>query len=200
MTQAPVGLRERKKEKTRLAIKAEAFKLFKKHGFAATTVEQIAAAIEISPSTFFRYFPTKESVLIDNQYPDEIVERFEAQPADLGLVAALHRAVIEEFEGFSAADLAALRQRNRLILATPELRGAYMEHLYRLMTLITGPAARRSGLRPDSIEVRTFAWVMQGVLTAASTQWTEDTKLDIFQAFDQAFAVVKEAAIPSGRG
>jgi AcrR family transcriptional regulator len=199
MTESPVGLRERKKEKTRVAIKSEAFKLFKKQGFSATTVEQIAAAIEISPSTFFRYFPTKESVLIDNQYPEEIVECFANQPAELDPVRALHRAVIETFADFSPADLAALRQRNRLILATPELRAAYMEHLHRLMTLIGKTAARRTGLSPNSIEVRTFAWVMQGVLTAASTQWTEDAKLSLDEAFDKAFAVVKQAALPVAR-
>jgi AcrR family transcriptional regulator len=199
MTQVPTGLRERKKEKTRVAIKNEAFRLFKKQGFAATTVEQIAAGIDVSPSTFFRYFPTKESVLIDNQYPHEIVERFDSQPAKLGLVDALHRAVTEIFAEFTSAELASLRQRNRIILSTPDLRAAYMEHLYGLMSLIAGSAARRTGLRADSIEVRTFAWMMQGVLTAASTQWTESSKLGIIEAFDQAFALVQKANLPSKR-
>jgi AcrR family transcriptional regulator len=63
-TDQPLGLRERKKIKTRQAIRREAFRLFDAHGFAATTVEQIADAAEVSPSTFFRYFPSKESLLL----------------------------------------------------------------------------------------------------------------------------------------
>ena len=53
------GLRERKKQKTRESIQRTALRLFEKQGYEGTTIEQIAAAAEISPSTFFNYFPTK---------------------------------------------------------------------------------------------------------------------------------------------
>jgi transcriptional regulator GlxA family with amidase domain len=53
------GLRERKKTKTRAAIREHALRLFREQGYEATTVEQIAEAAEVSHSTFFRYFPTK---------------------------------------------------------------------------------------------------------------------------------------------
>jgi AcrR family transcriptional regulator len=60
----PTGLGERKKIRTRQTVRREAFRLIEENGYAATTVEQIAEAAEVSPSTFFRYFPTKESVLL----------------------------------------------------------------------------------------------------------------------------------------
>ena len=63
-TDQPLGLRERKKLKTRQAIRREAFRLIDANGYAATTVEHIAEAADVSPSTFFRYFPSKESLLL----------------------------------------------------------------------------------------------------------------------------------------
>ena len=57
---AQLGLRERKKLKTRVAIRGAAYRLISEQGYEATSVEQIAEAAEVSPSTVFRYFPAKE--------------------------------------------------------------------------------------------------------------------------------------------
>src|SRR6478752_6600783 len=61
-----LGLRDRKKIQTQAAIRREAMRLIDENGYANTTVEQIADAAEVSPSTFFRYFPSKEMVLMAN--------------------------------------------------------------------------------------------------------------------------------------
>src|SRR5258708_35242601 len=70
------GLRERKKQKTKAAIQRAALRLFKRQGYEETTVEQIAAAADISESTFFNYFPSKENVVIyddnDPQFSAEL--------------------------------------------------------------------------------------------------------------------------------
>src|SRR3989440_9766897 len=62
-TQPKLGLRERKKRRTRETIVAVATKLFVEQGYEATTTAQIADAAEVSPSTFFKYFPTKADVV-----------------------------------------------------------------------------------------------------------------------------------------
>src|SRR5256885_14709692 len=84
----PDGLRERKKARTRAAIREHALRLFHEQGYQRTTVEQIAAAAEVSPSTFFRYFPTKEDLVLQDDMDTRMVEAFERQPAGLGPVAA----------------------------------------------------------------------------------------------------------------
>src|SRR5436309_10581986 len=98
------GLRERKKAKTRAAIQEHALRLFREQGYDATTVEQIAAAAEVSPSTFFRYFPTKEDVVLYDAFDPLIFAAFEAQPAALGPIQALRGALHAVFGALSAKD------------------------------------------------------------------------------------------------
>src|SRR6478752_5242520 len=83
------GLRERKKAKTHASIQEHALRLFGEQGYAATSVEQIAAAAEVSPSTFFRYFPTKEDVVLYDALDPVLLASFRAQPPDLTPVQAM---------------------------------------------------------------------------------------------------------------
>ncbi|MGH3378360.1 MAG: TetR family transcriptional regulator, partial [Actinoallomurus sp.] len=83
-----LGLRERKKLKTRRSIQQHALRLIHEQGYEATTVEQIAEAAEVSPSTFFRYFPTKEDTILTDEYDPLIMESLRAQPPDLSPVTA----------------------------------------------------------------------------------------------------------------
>src|SRR5579864_3778298 len=99
------GLRERKKAKTRAAIQRHALRLFRERGYAATTVEQIAAAVEISPSTFFRYFPTKEDVVLYDDVDPLLFAAFEAQPADLSPIQAMRGASREVVTRLPAGEM-----------------------------------------------------------------------------------------------
>src|ERR1700704_1597179 len=84
----PDGLRERKKARTRASIREHALRLFRENGYQRTTVEQIAAAAEVSPSTFFRYFPTKEDIILQDDMDTRMIEAMEQQPADLSPLSA----------------------------------------------------------------------------------------------------------------
>lgn len=95
MTEA--GLRERKKQRTRVALIDSAFALFQRKGFDATTIDEIAEAVDISPRTFFRYFASKEEVvlsLLDDQL-GALLDHFQRRPADESVLTALRNASIQ---------------------------------------------------------------------------------------------------------
>jgi AcrR family transcriptional regulator len=194
-TQAPVGLRERKKAKTRAAIRQHAMRLFQAQGYGATTVEQIAEAAEISPSTFFRYFPTKEAVVLTDDYDPLIVAAFKAQPAELGPVTALRRAFRQVFAELSAEQLAQERERQTLILSVAELRAGTLDGLAQTVQLLAEVVAQRTGRRPDELAVRALAGAVIGVALAAMLAATEDPTADIFALLDAAMAHL-EAGLP----
>lgn len=167
-------LRERKKLKTRRAIQDHALRLFIEQGYDATTVEQIAAAAEISPSTFFRYFPTKEDCVISDEYDPIMAEVFRAQPAELTVLEAMRAMFREVMERMYARDKEQILARTRLIFSVPALRARSFDFMQQeSLTMFVELAAERSGKPVDDPQVRTFTWAVTAVLAAAIFTWTE---------------------------
>ena len=160
---APVGLRERKKAKTRAAIQEHALRLFQQQGYEATTVEQIAAAAEISPSTFFRYFPTKEDVVIYDALDPLLFEAFRAQPAGLSPIAALRGALHEVYDRLPAVELAKEQERAELILREPALRMRAVDDFIGTFEVFAQMLAARVGRPPDDLTV----WATVGAVIGA---------------------------------
>jgi len=123
----PGGLRERKKARTRASIREHALRLFREQTYQGTTVEQIAAAAEVSPSTFFRYFPSKEDVVLQDDMDTRMIEALERQPAGLGPVTAVRTASREVFASYTQADLDLLRETTALTMTVPEVRARAMD-------------------------------------------------------------------------
>src|SRR4029450_4190887 len=92
-------LRERKRTRTRLMIQAEAFRLFAEKGYSETTVEEIADAAAISPRTFFRYFPTKEDVVLWDEYDPQVAELLAARPAEEPVAESVRAVLRQELTG-----------------------------------------------------------------------------------------------------
>jgi AcrR family transcriptional regulator len=161
---ATLGLRERKKIKTRASLRAHAMRLFKEQGYNETSVEQIAEAAEVSPSTFFRYFPTKEEVVLADDIDPIVLQVLADQPADLPPMQAIRMAVAAVFEQLTPEDIDREVERQRLVYAVPELRQAMMTLLYRSIDMIASAIAARLGRSPEDFEVRVFAGAVAGAV------------------------------------
>jgi AcrR family transcriptional regulator len=181
-----LGLRERKKAKTRAAIQQHALRLFRKQGFAATTVDQIAEAAEISPSTFFRYFPSKEDVVLQDEYDPVLLEAFKAQPADMSPVRAVREAMRSIFGSLTEEEWTNEMQRQELIAQVPELRASVLQQVARAVEMLAVAAAERAGRRPDDLAVLTFAGAVVGVAMATLGAATAGSTKDFMTLFDAA--------------
>ena len=201
MSESPVvdkpGLRERKKAKTRATIQEHALRLFREQGYDAMTVEQIAEAAEVSPSTFFRYFGSKEDVVIYDALDPILIEAWRRQPAELGLIPGLRAAMHEVFGALSPEELAELRLRGQLVYGISELRLAMIDDLVRTATMMVGEVAVRTGLPADDFRVRVSVGAFMGAVMAATLPALLDPSADFVDLFDQAFAIV-EAGFPQG--
>lgn len=124
-TAGTAGLRERKKRRTRDALIEAAHTLVVEQGYESTTVDQIAEAVEVSPRTFFRYFGSKEDVVLDIQDRvwEAVYESFAAQPAQLPVVAAVRASMTQVLarleDGGFGIDLDRM-ERLREVIATDE--------------------------------------------------------------------------------
>lgn len=188
----PQGLRERKKASTRAMIRATALRLFREHGYDATTVEQIADTAEVSTSTAFRYFPTKESLVIDDRDEGDdlaaLVAAARDRPRAEDPVRVLRAALAATTEGLSPTELQARRDRQLLVLTVPQLWAAGLPGFRRSLDTLAELVAEHGGGSADDPAVRTRAGVLLGVLTGTWMDWARRPDGDPFQALDEALA------------
>jgi len=182
------GLRERKKAKTRAAIQEAALRLFDRHGYDATTVDQIAELAEVSQSTFFRYFPTKEDVVLHDRYDPLLLADFAAQPAELSPIAALRRTLRSVFGMLPADELARERQRATLIISVPELRARALDQLASTLQPLAEAIAERTGRAVDDPAVRALTGAVMGVSMSAILAASSDPSADYVGLMDTALA------------
>jgi AcrR family transcriptional regulator len=183
-------LRERKKLKTRRAIQDHALRLFTEQGYDATTVEQIAAAAEISPSTFFRYFPTKEDSVLTDEYDPIMAEVFRAQPPGLDALDAMRAMFGEIMEQMYAQDRRQILTRSRLIMSVPALRARVFDTAhFQTQGMFAELIAERAGVSPQDHRVLVFTWSVTAALEASILTWVEsDGTFDLPKLVDDALA------------
>jgi AcrR family transcriptional regulator len=177
---ASPSLRERKKLATRLGIRRAALDLIAERGFSHVTVEDIAAAADVSPRTFFNYFPSKEAVLF-GAGPGRAEELRARLVHDLPGHAALQvlRVVLADYARSVAAELAGLGgdptrwvRQMKAAQADPQLRAAQAAHMAQVEAGIAAGLAERLGadLGRDPYPLL-LASAATGVLRATMSFW-----------------------------
>ena len=196
MDNKPQGsLRERKKARTRASIREHALRLFRAQGYDDTTVEQIAAAAEVSPSTFFRYFPTKEDVVLRDNLDDRMFEAFLRQPPSMTPIAALRAAMREGIATLTPAEWEEFREALALGMAVPEVRARMMDELTRTIEAAVDALAKRTGRPRDDLAVRVWAGAVFGVImTVMGPETYSEGNVDVrsFERIDEALALLED--------
>jgi AcrR family transcriptional regulator len=166
-------MRERKRTRMRLMIQREAFKLFAEKGYGETTVEQIAEAAAISPRTFFRYFPTKEDVVMWDEYDPLVEDIFLSRPRGETPFDSLRAVIITALHGLYERDPELLRTRTRLFATDTELRARFLDlqaqgadEVVRMWTAHRGLKGRQ-----DELELRVLSGAMNAAVAVGLERW-----------------------------
>lgn len=196
------GLRERKKAQVRRSIQGRALALFREQGYEATTVDQIIGELDVSQRTFFRYFPTKESLVLDDDFDLVLVDELRGQPADLSLVDAMRGSLRSLFAHMSSEQQDGQRERLALVLAVPDLRATLVVQLTQTMRVLGGAIAERTGRAADDFAVRTVSGAVVGVTMAVLEEVAERPDADTAVLMDEALVLLSAGLEigPSGEG
>ncbi|MFD6495941.1 TetR/AcrR family transcriptional regulator [Streptomyces sp. NPDC059944] len=192
------GLRERKKTKTRIAIREATYRLIETRGYDATTVEQIAEAAEVSPSTVFRYFPTKEDIVLTDEYDPLLEQELRERPADEPWSDSLRHVLREAIGLGPSQDPEVSRLRTRLMAEVPSVRSRMMESASVTGRILSRAIAERVGRDPDSLEARVLAMSLIGALMETSLYWAETGHQEDFADLVDRTVSVLEHGLPPG--
>ncbi|GAQ69877.1 fatty acid metabolism regulator protein [Streptomyces turgidiscabies] len=194
-----LGLRERKKIKTRMAIRAATYELIESQGYDATTIEQIAERAEVSQSTVFRYFPTKEDIVLTDEYDALMEEELRRRPADEPWLESL-RYILKKAVGLSRAEEPEVtRLRSRLMLEVPAVRSRMIESMSETGRLLCRVIAERTGRDPADLEVRVYAMSLIGGLAEITVYWAQNDFRDSLPDLVDRAVNVFEQGLPTLR-
>jgi AcrR family transcriptional regulator len=207
-----LGLRERKKQRTRATLLDAAVELCDRQGFDRTTVDQIAAIAEVSPRTFSRYFPTKDAIafaLIDDAIGLAALE-LARQPRELNHFEALRRSYIAMYSATKTAPVGALSADRmmcivRIIMSSPSLKQAALEYRPHAVNV---ELAKRLGVELGDRRLRLISAMWGSIIMTALSELSEpgvdwenenvDGVISRLEAtFDEFMGEIADAARPA---
>ena len=198
----PVSLRERKKLATRRQLRRAALELVGERGLANVTVEDIAEAADVSPRTFFNYFPSKEAALFGGE-PDRAAalrDRVARLAPGAPAVEVLRTVMAQDAEAMAAelrslgGDPADWLRRMKVARTDPHVRAAQAAHMATIERAIGEGLATRLGADPDTDP---YPWVLAaaavGVVRACMAFWAgSGGTVALGRLVEQAFQALGE--------
>jgi AcrR family transcriptional regulator len=192
-TMSELGIRERKKQRTRQALRQAALELFLERGFEATTIADITAAADVAPRTFFSYFQTKEDVVLDEgpQRFDQLQQTLRQRPHGEPLLAAFRRVALQ-----IAADLQAQSDQQRalarVIRGTPAIQARIRERMGQWEEQLAVMLAQERNAPPDDLDSHVVAAALVGVLRSVQrVAVAAEMQLDLPALMDHAFDLLE---------
>lgn len=179
---ARLTLRERKRLRTMRRIQSVALDLFEEHGFDEVTIERIAERSEVSPSSIYRYFGTKEKLVIWDEYDpmglQAIMEELHDHPPLEAVRRVVTELMMEAFEG----DEERIHRRMRLAFTYPSIEAASTLQTYEMAQLIAGILGQQLDRDPDELDVQVFSHAFVGGVLGGLRHWYASgftTSLDV---------------------
>jgi AcrR family transcriptional regulator len=165
---AQLGLRERKKQRTRQQISETARRLFSERGFEQVSVAEIAREAEVSEQTVFNYFPTKEDLVYGGleAFEDQLLAAIRERPAGQTVIAAFGDFILEPRGLLAATEDAAARELiavTRMIAASPALRAREQQIFARYTDALTQLIAAETGAKAGDLRPYVVANALIGV-------------------------------------
>jgi AcrR family transcriptional regulator len=168
-----LGLRERKRLAAMRRVQQVALDLFDQHGFGAVTIEQVAAAAEVSPSSIYRYFGTKEQLVLWDEYDPAILRGVVEELHDHPPLEAVRRVIGALVEQVLAREEPRIRRRLRYAVEEPSVLAASALQSFELAELLAGLVGARLERDADDLDVQLFAHALVGGLTGGLHHWYE---------------------------
>jgi AcrR family transcriptional regulator len=169
------GIQERKREAVRAHLAEVALELLADRDFDSVTVDEISVAAGVSRRTFFRYFASKEDVILGflDQLGDRLCERIVSMPPEVPPLAAVHSALLPHVLAY-AADTSRTMRLVRQLQQSPSLRARELESRHRLKEKVSEAIGRRLALddRAD-LTPRLLAGVAMVPFDVAIARWLE---------------------------
>jgi AcrR family transcriptional regulator len=191
----PTGRRERKKQLVHDELSRRAFALFAERGFDRVSVEDITEAADVSRTTFFRYFPTKEDVLVQwmRAVGEETAAALLARPRDEPPLVAL-RAALLTLARVYASDTERAALVEQLRRGSPTVRAAHRDKVAQWEDLLAAALAERTGSSAErDLAPRLLARLAMAAVTAAQDTWAAGERVgDVLPLLDEALSAIND--------